>query len=101
MPLYEFSCESCGPFEQRRSFAEANEPMLCPSCQTIATRAYTLPGLYKTSKAERIARSRNEKSAHEPRVERRSMDERGTSSNHHHHHPTRHHGPHRPWMLGH
>ena len=97
MPIYEFFCEVCGSFEKRRSFEEASDPIECPACQAAATRVYSAPGLYKTSQSERIAQYRNEKSAHEPTVERRSSGD-ATSSKHQHHH---HHGPQRPWMLGH
>ena len=47
MPLYEFLCDTCGSFEKRRAFAEASDPINCPSCQNRATRLYTSPGLYK------------------------------------------------------
>lgn len=102
MPVYEFFCEICGPFEKRRSFAEASEPIECPTCQVEATRVYSAPGLYRTSQSERIAQYRNEKSAHEPRVERRvhGGDEASSKKKHQHHHH-HHHAPQRPWMLGH
>lgn len=107
MPIYQFYCENCGPFEQRRSFQEAGQPLECLKCGDPATRVFTPPSLYKTSAATRIAHARNEKSAHEPRVERRAVNE-DTSSAHphphphpHHHHPTQQHGPKRPWMIGH
>lgn len=103
MPVYEFLCENCGPFEKRRDLAQASQPLDCPTCQSQATRIYSAPSLYKTSPAERIARSRNEKSAHEPRVEQRVINNNGEppTPKKHHHHPTHHHEPHRPWMLGH
>lgn len=105
MPIYEFSCENCGPFEQRRGFSQASEPIDCPTCQTPATRLYSAPGLYKTSQTERIARYRNEKSAHEPRVEQRVINHNEEPSSpkkqQHHHHPMKRHEPHRPWMIGH
>lgn len=99
MPIYQFQCESCGPFEQRRSFQDAGEPLDCPSCSIPATRVFTPPTLYKTSVATRIAHSRNEKSADQPLVQQRSND---TQATHHHHHPSHHHHePKRPWMIGH
>ena len=49
MPVYEFFCATCGPFEQRRSLHEAGEPMACPMCQMVATRIYSTAGLILTS----------------------------------------------------
>jgi putative FmdB family regulatory protein len=71
MPLYQFSCENCGPFECWRPLAEASVPMICPECQAIARRVYTTPGLVKTPPALARALYRSEKSAYEPDVLRR------------------------------
>ena len=39
MPLYEYQCLDCADtFEKRRTFAEADTPAACPSCQSIDTR---------------------------------------------------------------
>ena len=33
MPTYDFRCPSCATlFEERRSFARADDPAVCPSC---------------------------------------------------------------------
>lgn len=33
MPTYDFSCPSCETtFEERRSFARADDPAICPTC---------------------------------------------------------------------
>jgi len=32
MPLYEYRCEACGSFDQRRDSADATSPLDCPSC---------------------------------------------------------------------
>jgi len=33
MPTYDFRCPACeSTFEERRSFARADEPAVCPSC---------------------------------------------------------------------
>lgn len=91
MPLYEFRCETCGIFEQRRSLEEASNPMLCPTCQAVAKLIISAPGIIMTPYA---LRSRVERSA-EPQVVKRSQ-EPTTHKHHHHHH---HQG--RPWMIGH
>lgn len=91
MPLYEFRCETCGIFEQRRSLEEASNLMLCPTCQAVAKLIISAPGIIMTPYA---LRRRVERSA-EPQVVKRSQ-EPTTHKHHHHHH---HQG--RPWMIGH
>lgn len=49
MPLYEFECPECGDrFEVRRSFSEAENPLMCAACETPANRvysfSYSMPG---------------------------------------------------------
>lgn len=68
MPIYEFSCPKCGPFEERRIFAQAGDPARCPFCNSTARRVYTVPNLVATSGPVAAARLRDEKSAHEPEV---------------------------------
>lgn len=43
MPLYEYRCPQCGPFDHRRETARANEPLPCPQCAAPARRVYTAP----------------------------------------------------------
>lgn len=43
MPLYEYRCEQCGPFEQRRQSEDASRPLPCPRCSATARRVYTPP----------------------------------------------------------
>jgi len=39
MPLYEYSCQSCGHrFEVLRSLSQADDPVSCPSCSQSARR---------------------------------------------------------------
>ncbi len=71
MPIYEFLCRECGPFEQRRSFVEAGDPMRCPSCGGEARRVYSVPTTKSMSAALSSAMNRVEKSTHEPEVVRR------------------------------
>lgn len=92
MPLYEFRCETCGIFEQRLSLDESSNPMPCPTCEVVAKRVISAPGLITTPYA---LRSRVERSA-EPRVVKRAQEPATQKHHHHHHH---HQG--RPWMIGH
>lgn len=94
MPIYDFICEDCGPFEQRRSFAEADDPPVCPSCGKGARRVYSMPNTSRMPAGLSKAMDRSEKSAYEPEVVRRPMG--GASSGEAHRHG---HG--RPWALGH
>ena len=32
MPLYEYRCPQCGPFDVRRTLEEASTPLSCPTC---------------------------------------------------------------------
>jgi putative FmdB family regulatory protein len=41
VPLYEFHCASCGPFELRRDMQEAADAAACPACAQPAGRRYT------------------------------------------------------------
>jgi putative FmdB family regulatory protein len=93
MPLYEFNCPACGSFEELRPFSEANNPMPCPTCRTVATRVPTAPSFPKTPPGLAAARNREEQSAHEPRVVRRQV---GKAAEPHLHQS---HG--RPWQIGH
>ena len=43
MPLYEYSCDSCGQFEAWRTLAELDTPMLCPSCEATVKRVFSPP----------------------------------------------------------
>ena len=95
MPVYEFFCEICGPFEQRRDIGQASDPLDCPNCRTRARRVFSAPNLRRTTELQRLMLSRNEAGA-EPRVERRPAPEE----------PAAPHAPHvdrdhRPWMVGH
>ncbi|KJH72697.1 FmdB family zinc ribbon protein [Aliterella atlantica] len=89
MPLYDFRCQTCGVFEQKRSIAEASNPIPCPSCQAVAKRIISAVGVVKTPSA---ISQRVEQSA-EPRVVQR------TAKHDHSHHNHQHRG--RPWAIGH
>lgn len=71
MPIYEFLCEDCGPFEERRSFEEAGKPADCPQCGIVARRIYSIPGFKTIPTALSKAMHRAQKSAYEPEVAQR------------------------------
>ena len=112
MPIYDYVCAGCGPFEARRAMRESSEDAVCASCSMPAPREVSAPRLNLMSSANRYAETRNEKSAHEPDVVHRLAPNGVSDSNGHSHrhshskpHPAKHkhrpHTPKRPWMLGH
>jgi putative FmdB family regulatory protein len=43
MPIYEFACRGCGPFDVQRPMAQAAEPADCPDCGAAAARRFSAP----------------------------------------------------------
>ncbi|GAC1401271.1 MAG: hypothetical protein NVSMB59_23090 [Vulcanimicrobiaceae bacterium] len=72
MPLYEFRCAACGPFDVRCSIG-ALEGAACPQCAVPATRVFTSPLLDRMALPLRHALNREERSAHVPDVVRRPV----------------------------
>lgn len=68
MPVYEYECQACGPFEALRPMSAFEEPCTCPSCCAAAPRVLrTAPGLALMNGARRSAHATNERSADSPR----------------------------------
>ena len=106
MPVYDYLCPTCGPFEERRPMSESSVAAPCSICRMPAPRLPAAPLLNLMSSNNRIAETRNEKSAHEPAVVHRMAAHHGHShppAKHHSHHRHSHAAPAspRPWMLGH
>ena len=104
MPIYDYICKTCGPFEERRPMIESSVLVPCPSCSIPASRMITAPQLNLMSSANRIAETRNEKSAHAPDVVHKITSHQPHSQEKRQHSDSRQHKPHRtsrPWMLGH
>ena len=51
MPLYDYKCDRCGPFEVWHKMAETGTPRACVECGAIATsdfhHAQYQPGLWQ------------------------------------------------------
>jgi putative FmdB family regulatory protein len=94
MPRYEFLCKACGSFERRRDHRESGEPMLCPSCNAIAKRVYSMPGVTVTSKAGNKARLLDEQGSEAGLVKRPQAQEPAPPPR-----PQRVGG--RPWQVSH
>jgi len=88
MPLYEFKCRDCGPFEQWRTMAESSHPAHCPSCQQTATRLFSAPMLLTGTL--RLSKKANP----EPQLVQRSQSEPVAPK-------LRSHAEGRPWMISH
>ena len=94
MPTYEFLCETCGPFEQRRDHRESGDPMSCPSCKVVARRVYSMPGFNVASGAGKKARPLDEQGS-SPGVARRPQTGESVPASKH-----RKVGG-RPWQISH
>jgi putative FmdB family regulatory protein len=42
VPLYEFRCQACGPFDLRRDMQDAADTASCPRCDQPARRVYSV-----------------------------------------------------------
>ena len=106
MPLYEYQCETCGPFRDWQPMSRSEESGACRSCGGPARRLVSAPFLPCVSRNVRVAHERNERSAEEPRVMRREewrAAQGGLGHVHAGHHASGDHGRnmYRPSMLGH
>jgi putative FmdB family regulatory protein len=70
MPMYEYECATHGVFEALRSIRDAASPDVCPDCGDSARRILSAAHGCEVSRGERVARDRNERSSHEPKVVR-------------------------------
>ena len=102
MPLYDYYCAVCGPFEAKRPMSESAALTACAVCLVPAPRVLSAPRLNLMSSANRYAETRNEKSAHEPDVVH-TLAPHGHSHAQpkHAHHKRAAHASKRPWMIGH
>jgi putative FmdB family regulatory protein len=72
MPLYDYQCETCGPFSAMKKMTESGLATACGNCGSMSERVISVPYFALLTKAKRSAYERNEKSAHEPKAVRRS-----------------------------
>ena len=68
MPLYEYACDDCGPFEEWSTLDKAAEPCRCPDCDRMASRQIAAPMLAMMNGSLRNALDRADKTSSEPRV---------------------------------
>lgn len=68
MPVYEYWCDDCGPFEAMGRISTFDAPCDCPECGTSAARVLmTAPRLAQMDGGRRHAFETNERSADSPR----------------------------------
>lgn len=72
MPIYDYRCDICGDFEAWGKMSTSSAPAQCEVCGGDADRIITAPSLAMLGSKQRIAHERNEKSAHEPKITKRS-----------------------------
>ncbi|MBN8945303.1 MAG: zinc ribbon domain-containing protein [Rhizobiales bacterium] len=72
MPLYNYVCNACGPFESWSSMAEEDRGCACPDCSGASERDVAAPHLGLMNTTLRRALTRSEKSTSEPSVVKRS-----------------------------
>jgi putative FmdB family regulatory protein len=66
MPLYDFVCAGCGPFEARRPVSDP--AAACPGCGEPGSRVYSAPGVRRMAAPLRRALEREQRSAGAPEV---------------------------------
>ena len=89
MPLYEFSCPTCGEFEVWLRIAERSNPVHCNTCQFESRRIYSAPNISLNSGR---LRSLGRQEAEPQRLKRPKIEPKKPGLNY----PTG-----RPWMISH
>ncbi|MFD1675348.1 FmdB family zinc ribbon protein [Alicyclobacillus fodiniaquatilis] len=92
MPQYEFACHRCGPFSLEMNMADARSTTACPQCQALASRVYARIGFVTT---DRTIHRRLDNSGQPKVMAKEALKGTPLRSLHHHH------GPARPWQVGH
>ena len=68
MPIYNYECGRCGPFEAWAPVMDASSPSPCPECGKTGLRQLAVPHLALMSPVLRKAMGRSEKSSTQPQV---------------------------------
>lgn len=97
MPVYEYECQRHGLFENLVPLAESAAPSACPDCGESSRRILSAPSIYHLDRSTVIAKDRNEKSQHEPRLKQKTRCNHGVGRQQR---PKAYLGP-RPWVIEH
>jgi putative FmdB family regulatory protein len=69
MPVYEYLCESCGPFTDMRPMSEFEMPQPCETCGATSPRVIlTAPNFSCLPASTRVAHATNERSRSAPKT---------------------------------
>ncbi|WP_395451114.1 FmdB family zinc ribbon protein [Aminobacter sp. UC22_36] len=68
MPLYNYVCDDCGPFEEWVPMSDALRACACPQCEEQSNRDVAAPRLSLMNGKLRRALARSEQSGTEPKV---------------------------------
>jgi len=90
VPLYQFRCRSCGPFDLGQAMQNASNVASCPSCSQTARRIYSSPAIRLEKRplrdATRADRQRLDRArSGEPVITSRPSGRRFPNPNKHHH----------------
>lgn len=68
MPLYDYMCPECGPFEALAPMSSSAAPCTCPDCSVPSPRVIlTAPAISAMAGSTRRAHETNERSADSPK----------------------------------
>ena len=67
MPVYKYTCATCGDFEEMVPMARFADPCDCPTCGAVSPRALTMPQISMVSAHNRRAHGINERSSDSPK----------------------------------
>nr|WP_137725592.1 zinc ribbon domain-containing protein [Prescottella subtropica] len=68
MPLYQFRCAQCGPFDAAHPMTSVPDAADCPDCGEVSRRQITVPRLGRGSSTAMHLLDATARSAHEPAV---------------------------------
>jgi putative FmdB family regulatory protein len=97
MPIYEFACPGCGPFDVHRPAARSGEGAACPVCGAAAARVFAVPG-GRADMAAGLRRGLEAEERSREAPQRVSGAELASRHRHAHAHGT---SGGRPWQLSH
>lgn len=71
MPIYDYLCADCGPFQALGKVSTFDAPCSCPTCGAESPRgAVAAPQLSRLDSGRRSAHAVNERASHAPKLSR-------------------------------
>ncbi|MEM6941922.1 MAG: zinc ribbon domain-containing protein [Pseudomonadota bacterium] len=68
MPVYQYTCATCGTFEQNASISQFADPCDCPTCGAVSPRnLLSVPQLSRVASTARSAHMVNERASDAPK----------------------------------